>query len=102
MNKFQSAAALVFYLIQFKDSTHCKFFQNIIFKILRIMLQELPHRHSSCLSPVMEAEEQSRKQQQQQTVSPVTITSTTTATKSKIPVPVKSPRASFIDTELMR
>ncbi|XP_021929053.1 tau-tubulin kinase homolog Asator isoform X1 [Zootermopsis nevadensis] len=64
--------------------------------------KELHRRHSSCLSPVMEAEEQTRKQQQQQqTVSALTTTSTTTATKSKIPVPVKSPRASFIDTELM-
>ena len=66
------------------------------------MLQELPRRHSSCLSPVMEAEEQNRKQQQQYPLSAVTIMSTTTSTKSKIPVPVKSPRTSVIDTELTR
>ncbi|PNF21858.1 Tau-tubulin kinase-like protein Asator [Cryptotermes secundus] len=64
--------------------------------------KELSRRHSSCLSPVLEAEEQSRKQQQLQTVSTITITSTTSATKSKIPVPVKSPRTSFIDAELTR
>jgi len=64
--------------------------------------KELPRRQSSCLSPVMEAEEQNRKQQQQYPLSAVTIISTTTATKSKIPVPVKSPRTSVIDTELTR
>ncbi|KAK7794232.1 hypothetical protein R5R35_012552 [Gryllus longicercus] len=48
--------------------------------------KEVSRRHSTCLSPVLEAEERNKK-------------AVGLGSKSKIPVPVKSPRCSFVEMD---